>query len=62
MTIIYYFIVICLFMFSVEKASKKLISDTLNLNQSFQMDYYEKYSKYDTTKHINHDDKSKKIT
>jgi len=47
---------ICLFVFSVEKASKELINDTLNLSQSFKMNYYEKYSKCDKIKHINHDD------
>lgn len=45
--------------FSVEKTSKELISNTLNLNQSFQMNYYEKYSKSNKIKHINHDDKLK---
>lgn len=43
----------------VEEASKELINDTLNLNRSFQMNYYEKYSKCDTIKHISHDDKLK---
>lgn len=46
-------------MFSVEKASKELINDTLNLNHSFKMNYYEKYSKCDTIIHISHDDKLK---
>lgn len=50
---------ICLSVFSVEKASKELINDTLNLNQSFKMDYYEKYSKCDKIKHINQDDELK---
>lgn len=45
--------------FSVEKTSKELINNTLNLNQSFQMNYFEKYSKCNKIKHINHDDKLK---
>lgn len=46
----------------VEKASKELIKNTLNLNKSFQMDYNEKYSKCDLIKHnkINHKLKLKK--
>ncbi|XP_025191371.1 E3 ubiquitin-protein ligase LRSAM1-like isoform X2 [Melanaphis sacchari] len=43
----------------VEKASKELINNTLNLKRSFQMNYYEKYSKCDSIKHISHDDKLK---
>lgn len=45
--------------FSVEKTSKELINDTLNLNRSFQMNYFEKYSKCDKIKHISHEDKLK---
>lgn len=44
--------------FSVEEASKTFINNTLNFNQSFKMDFYEKYSKYDSIKHIK-DDKLK---
>jgi len=43
----------------VERASKELINKTLNFNQSFKMDYYEKYSKCDSIKHINDNTKSK---
>jgi len=45
--------------FSVDKASKELINDTLNLSQTFQINYYEKYRKCDKIKHISHDDELK---
>jgi len=48
-----------LFIFSVEKTSKELINNTLNLSQSFQINYYEKYSKCDKIKHINRDNELK---
>lgn len=50
---------LCLFVFSVEKASKELINHTLNLSQTFHMNFYEKYSKCDKIKHINHNDELK---
>ncbi|XP_022160510.1 E3 ubiquitin-protein ligase LRSAM1-like [Myzus persicae] len=43
----------------VEKASKELINHTLNLSQTFHMNFYEKYSKCDKIKHINHNDELK---
>lgn len=46
------------YFFLVDKASKELIDNTLNFNHSFKMDFYEKYSKCDSIKHIK-DDKLK---
>lgn len=43
--------------FLVEKASKELIKNTLNFDQSFQMDFHEKYTKCDKIKHIKDNDK-----
>lgn len=45
--------------FSVEKASKELINNTLNFNRSFKMDFHEKYSKYDSVKHVKDNTKFK---
>lgn len=46
-------------LFLVEKASAELINITLQFNQSFKMDFDEKYSKCDLTKHIANDNKFK---
>ncbi|XP_025405953.1 E3 ubiquitin-protein ligase LRSAM1-like isoform X2 [Sipha flava] len=43
----------------VEKTSKELIKNTLNLNESFEMDYNEKYSKCDLIKNTKNNDKLK---